>query len=210
MENWVALSGLDGGRINVARLHCWFIDFAVDNRYVLPERRRILMRFCHSVVWMFICISSVFAQDSLQKKSAQSMRIVPRSQQQNMKADAQKEAANNGDVALSRFFDDTEGALLAGDVDFFASHFSTSVILNLRDAENGSFSANQAFYVFRNYLRNRKIVHLDLAQGGGNRSNPYASGVAGVNVQGARESMNVYIEARKTGNGWVIVQITFS
>ncbi len=138
------------------------------------------------------------------------MKIVPRSLKQDGKDSSGKAETDGGGAALSRFFNDAEEALLTGDVDFFAGHFSTNVVLNLRDSESGSFSSNQAFYVFRNYLRNRKIVHLDLVQGGGNRSNPYASGVAGVNIQGSRETMNVYIEVRKTGDGWAVIQITFS
>lgn len=113
---------------------------------------------------------------------------------------------------LRQFFSGIQEALLSGRVGLLASHLGSHVTLNLRDGENGLFSSKQAYYVLENYLQNRRILYLELSPSDDldSNPNPYATGSAGINIKGSKESMQVYVAVTRAGDKWVITQITFS
>jgi hypothetical protein len=99
-----------------------------------------------------------------------------------------------------------ESGVLAGNVKGFSGYLSKQVFINLRGAESGYFSANQATYLLRSFFESCRIVRFKFTTVE-ETEEPYATG-GGVMIsgKGSRESFQVYIALSKTDNRWVISQ----
>jgi hypothetical protein len=104
-------------------------------------------------------------------------------------------------------FESVQQGLVLGNIGEFSQHLGSRVLVNLRKGENGYYSASQAYYVLENYLKTRKLVTFSFTTIGESDSNPYATGSAGLNVKGTRESIQVYVSLSWAGDRWVISQI---
>lgn len=100
-----------------------------------------------------------------------------------------------------------EEGLGAGDISRIARHLASSVSLNLRDAESGTFSGNQAYYVLESYLKGRRLVGLTLSPVLEGES-PYGTGPAMLHARGGRDEVQVFVALRRFGGRFVITQIT--
>jgi len=106
-----------------------------------------------------------------------------------------------------RMFETIRSGLMSGRIGSISEFMGPQVYVNLRGGESGYFSANQAHYVLENYLRNRKFSNLEFSTLGEAEATPYASGSAGFNHKGSRETAQVYISLSEAGGRWVIGQI---
>lgn len=120
-----------------------------------------------------------------------------------------REAAPPAASALEArtLLDAVEEGLAAGDIARFSRSLASTMSLNLRGAESGTFSANQAHYVLQNYLRSRRLVGLSLTAMPEGES-PYGSGTAALHGRGEREEVQVFVALRRAGDRLVITQIT--
>jgi hypothetical protein len=98
-------------------------------------------------------------------------------------------------------------SLSSGNVSTLAQHFAPQVQVNFRGAENGYYSASQAYYLLENYFRTRKLLGFEFSTIGESDSNPYATGGASFNVKGSREYAQVYVSLSRSGKQWLISQI---
>jgi hypothetical protein len=108
---------------------------------------------------------------------------------------------------VRRVFNNVEDGFSEGSIGRFSPHFGSQVALSLRGGENGSYSANQAYYVLENYLRTRRLVDFSFESVSEFGANPYATGNAGFAVRSGKESAQVYVALARAGGKWVITQI---
>jgi hypothetical protein len=106
-----------------------------------------------------------------------------------------------------KVFTNVQDGLASGDVRSFSNHMGSQVYINLRGGESGYYSANQAYYVLDNYLKNRKLVNINFSTIGESDARPYATGSAGLVVRGNREIAQVYVSLSQVGERWIITQI---
>ncbi len=98
-------------------------------------------------------------------------------------------------------------SLASGNIAALAQYLAPQVQVNLRGAESGYYSANQAYYLLENYFRSRKVVAFEFSTVGESDSSPYATGGANFNFKGSREYAQVYVSLSREGQQWVITQI---
>jgi hypothetical protein len=112
-----------------------------------------------------------------------------------------------GAAEARRVFNVVEDGLSDGSIGRFSPHFGSQVSVSLRGGESGSYSANQAYYVLENYIRNRKLVDFEFESVSEFGANPYATGIAGFASRSGKESAQVYVALARAGSRWVITQI---
>jgi len=104
-------------------------------------------------------------------------------------------------------FDDVQSAISSGNVALLASHFGAQIDISLRGSESGTFSANQAFYVFDDFFRTRKFGRLRFSTIGQVDASPYATGSAELMYNGTRQLVQVYVALSTAGEKHVITQL---
>lgn len=119
---------------------------------------------------------------------------------------AQESLATSGERCQA-IFDDVQAGISSGNVALLARHFAPQVDVSLRGAESGTFSSNQAFYVFEDFFRTRKFSRLRFSTVGEADSNPYATGSADLFYKGNRELVQVYVALMYAGEKHVITQL---
>lgn len=106
-----------------------------------------------------------------------------------------------------KLFTIIQRSLSSGNVGLIAQHLAPQVQVNFRGAENGYYSASQAYYLLENYFRSRKVLGFEFSTIGESDTNPYATGGASFNFKGSREYAQVYVSLSRTGRQWLITQI---
>jgi hypothetical protein len=104
-------------------------------------------------------------------------------------------------------FDAFQRGLVGGDVSAFSAYLAPQVYLNLRGAESGYFSANQAYYVLQDYLGARRVRAFQFTTYGDSDSSPYATGPGRIESRGNTDQVQVYVSLSKSGSRWVLGQI---
>jgi hypothetical protein len=108
---------------------------------------------------------------------------------------------------VRKVFNMVEDGLAESSIGRFSPHFGSQVTVSLRGGENGMYSANQAYYVLENYIRNRRLVDFSFNSVSEFGPNPYATGSAGFASRSGKESAQVYVALARAGSRWVITQI---
>ena len=111
------------------------------------------------------------------------------------------------DAGSREVFNRVQDGLTSGDVGAFSRYFSSQVMVTLKGAESGYYSANQAYYLLTNYIRTRQFARFVFTTVGGSEGNPYATGSVTFNFRGKRETAQVYVSLAQTGGRWLITQI---
>ncbi len=104
-------------------------------------------------------------------------------------------------------FDDVQMAISSGNVSLLVSHFAPQVDISLRGSESGTFSSNQAFYLFADFFRTRRFSRLHFSTMGEIDSNPYATGSADLLYKGNRELVQIYVALTDAGEKHMITQL---
>jgi hypothetical protein len=122
---------------------------------------------------------------------------------------AEVKSSQTGKMEIREVFDDVQRGISQGNVAIFSPHLHSQVRVTLRGGETGLYSANQAFYLLQNFLRDRKPVNFTFTTYGESDSTPYGTGNAGFTFQGVRQHAQVYVALAPVGGRWVITHINF-
>jgi hypothetical protein len=169
----------------------WFIDFCGVINYFLivsPLQETTLKRHLAGTIVVLLC--SFFLRGL---SVAQEEEGVPPS------------AAMPGHRDV---FDEVQRGFSAGDVGLIARHFASPVALGLRGEENGSFSANQAYYILQDFLKTRRVGGFTFAVVDDTETSPYASAEAELVQRGGKERVQVYVALSLVGKRFLITQLT--
>lgn len=117
------------------------------------------------------------------------------------------ESEQAGENGIREVFDDVQMGISQGNVALFSPHLHSQVRVTLHGGETGLYSANQAYYLLQNFLRNRKPVNFTFTTYGESDSTPYGTGSAAFTFQGIRQHVQVYVALAPEGGRWVITHI---
>jgi hypothetical protein len=104
-------------------------------------------------------------------------------------------------------FDLVKDGLNGGKISSLSELLAPQVHVALKGGESGYFSSGQAYYVLENYFQSKKISGLEFSTLEESGVTPYATGSAGFQHKGSRESAQVYVSLSHLGERWVITQI---
>ena len=112
-----------------------------------------------------------------------------------------------GKMEIREVFNEVQLGISQGNVAIFSPHLHSQVRVTLRGGETGLYSANQAFYLLQNFLRDRRPVNFTFTTYGESDSTPYGTGSAGFTFQGVRQHAQIYVALAPLGGRWVITHI---
>lgn len=103
-----------------------------------------------------------------------------------------------------------EEGLSSGSVDKFSKFFSAKNYISLSNGSSGYYSANQSYYVIKDFLSIYQPISFKITNSIIDTSNPFASGVLKYNNKGIRGTATVFITLQYLDNQWRISQITIN
>ncbi len=95
-------------------------------------------------------------------------------------------------------------------VDKFSNYFSEKNFISLKNGTSGYYSANQSYYVIKDFLRIYQPISFKLTNIVTDSNNPFASGLLKYNNNGIRGTALVFISLQMINNKWKISQITIN
>lgn len=117
------------------------------------------------------------------------------------------EGKQAGKTEIREVFDDVQRGISQGNVAVFSPHLHGQVRVTLPGGETGLYSANQAYYLLQNFLRDRKPVSFGFTTYGESENTPYGTGNAGFTFRGVRQHAQIYVALAPAGGRWVITLI---
>jgi hypothetical protein len=103
-----------------------------------------------------------------------------------------------------------EEGLSTSAVDKFSNYFGDKNYLSLTDGTAGYYSANQSYYVIKDFLSVYKSSSFKMMNIVSESSTPFASGILKFNNKGIRGTATVFISLQSIDNQWRISQITIN
>ena len=111
---------------------------------------------------------------------------------------------------VNKIFIHIEDGLNNNAIDKFATYFSEKNFISLKNGNSGYFSANQSYYVIKDFLSIYKPLSFKLTNIVTDSTNPFASGILRYNNNGIRGTAVVFISLQLVNNQWRISQITIN
>jgi hypothetical protein len=104
-----------------------------------------------------------------------------------------------------------EDAITQRDVQQLARSFSSKVYLTLFTGENGWYSAEQSYFILRNFFATHTPLSLALTPSAGAGGAPYAVGTLHYMTRGRRASAQIFVSLVRNDNGeYKLNQITIA
>ena len=95
-------------------------------------------------------------------------------------------------------------------VDKFSKYFSGKNYISLTGGASGYYSANQSYYVIKDFLSIYQPISFKLTNTVIDTENPFASGILKYNNKGIRGTATVFISLQYADDQWRISQITIN
>jgi hypothetical protein len=103
-----------------------------------------------------------------------------------------------------------EEGMKSGSVDKFSIYFGSRNYISLINGSNGYYSANQSYYVLKDFLSVYQPISFKITNMVIDTNNPFAAGVLKYNSKGIRGSATVFITLGLQDDQWRITQITIN
>ncbi len=116
----------------------------------------------------------------------------------------------NRDADINRIFANIEEGLPTGSIDRFSNYFADKTFISLFNGKSGYFSANQAYYVLKDFFGIYRPISFKIDNLVIDTINPFSSGTLRMSYRGIRKSAMVFISLQKYGDQWRISQITIN
>jgi hypothetical protein len=120
-----------------------------------------------------------------------------------------KAQESQGKDALKVFLRIEEG-IAGASVDKFLKYFGDKNYLSLSNGVAGYYSANQSYYVIKDFLSICRPASFKLTNIVTETPNPFASGILKYSSKGVRGNSIVFISLHFIDGGWKISQITIN
>ncbi|MFO7447482.1 MAG: DUF4783 domain-containing protein [Ignavibacteriaceae bacterium] len=124
------------------------------------------------------------------------------------KLDSSQKAERTNSAQM--IFNDIEAGIAGGDVTRLSRFLGSQTYFSLSNGVSGYYSANQAYYVLEDFFKIYQVVSFRLNNVKAEGDNPYATGEYYYDLKGKRDTAQVYISLKFTGNNWKITQITIN
>jgi hypothetical protein len=109
-----------------------------------------------------------------------------------------------------KLFVTIEDGIGSGSVDKFSNHFSQRNYLSLKNGTAGYYSANQSYYVIKDFLSVNQPLSCKINNMVTETSTPFAAGTLKYISKGIKTSATVFITLQLIENQWKISQITIN
>jgi hypothetical protein len=103
-----------------------------------------------------------------------------------------------------------EEGLNSGSVDKFSNYFDERCYISLSSNISGYYSANQAYYIIKDYFSVYKPISFNFNFSSTDTDNPFAAGNLKYNNKGIRGNAIVFVTLHYVSNKWLISQITIN
>jgi hypothetical protein len=111
---------------------------------------------------------------------------------------------------IERIFIRIENGINSGNIDEFSKHFNTRTYISLTNGSSGYYSANQSYWVIKDFLSIYTPINFKLTNTVKDSANPFASGVLRYSNKGIRGEASVFISLKFSEGSWRISQITIN
>ena len=105
-------------------------------------------------------------------------------------------------------FSNIEKDFNSSDISSLSKYFGSQTYFSLENGVNGYYSSNQAYYVLESFFKDYRVVSFKLNKIRTDPDNPSATGVYNYDLNGKRDSVQVYLSIKKVGESWKITQIS--
>jgi hypothetical protein len=122
------------------------------------------------------------------------------------KFDTSKHAVTATQITFNRI----ESAISQGDVNLLSSYLGSQTYLSLSNGIRGYYSSNQTYYVLEDFFRIYNVTSFHFDNLNLDENVPYATGIYNYEFKGKRNTAQVYVSLKKTGNSLKITQITIN
>jgi hypothetical protein len=109
-----------------------------------------------------------------------------------------------------KIFIKIEEGLNSGSVDKFSNFFSSKNYLSLTSGVNGYYSANQSYYVLKDFLSIYQPISFKFTNLVSESGNPFAAGVLKYSNNGIRGTAKVFVTLHLIDNQLRVSQITIN
>ena len=116
--------------------------------------------------------------------------------------------SRNQDEQVQSILSDIQNDLNKANVSSLSKYFGSQTYLSLENGVNGYYSSNQAYYVLESFFKNYQVISFKLNNIKNDSDNPCATGVYDYDLNGKRDSVQVYLSLKKIGDSWKITQIS--
>ncbi|MBM4170565.1 MAG: DUF4783 domain-containing protein [Ignavibacteria bacterium] len=103
-----------------------------------------------------------------------------------------------------------EEGLNNGSVDKFSNYFDERCYISLSSNISGYYSANQSYYVIKDYFSVFKPISFNFTFSSTDTENPFAAGNLKFKNKGIRGNAIVFVTLHYVSNKWLISQITIN
>jgi Domain of unknown function (DUF4783) len=119
---------------------------------------------------------------------------------------------NNGNKVKIQtiIFRDIESGIAGNDVKMFSQYFSSQPYISLVNGVNGYYSSNQAYYIMEDFFNSFKVISFKMEETKTEGTVSYGKGDYYFEKKGRREVAHLYITLSKSGNKWLITQISIN
>lgn len=124
---------------------------------------------------------------------------------QNVKSDSLKNIKDDESV-----FFVIEDSFREADINKISKYFGQQTYFSLLNGISGYYSSNQAYYVLQDFYNLYKVTAFKFDHIKSDKTTPYATGKYNYDYKGKRGVAQVYISLKKTGNNWIITQLTIN
>ena len=111
---------------------------------------------------------------------------------------------------IKTVFSQFENGIRTGAIKEFSSNLMSETYISLENGESSYFSANQSFYILKNFLQNYKPISFKLIRINVGDEKPFAIGRLVYSKNGIRGESQVFIALKEENTIWKISQIIIS
>ena len=117
---------------------------------------------------------------------------------------------NNQQDDANIIFIKFEEGIISGAVKEFSQYLSLETYISLENGISSYFSANQSFYVLKDYLQQYRPINFKLDRIRTNVDLPFAVGTFTYILNGVKGTSQVFVSLNREGSEWKIAQITIN
>jgi len=111
---------------------------------------------------------------------------------------------------IQKIFSRIEEGIETGSIDKFANYFSSRNYLSLTGGTPGYYSANQTYYVIKDFLSINRPITFKFTNIVSDQATPFAAGTLRYINRGIRSTATVFISLQLVDHQWRISQLTIN
>ncbi|MCF6268253.1 MAG: DUF4783 domain-containing protein [Melioribacteraceae bacterium] len=117
---------------------------------------------------------------------------------------------NSDNEQIENIFSHFESGIKTGAVKEFSDYLYTETYISLETGVAGYFSANQSFYILKDFLSHYKPINFKIIKISTNNEKHYAIGKLVYNRSGVKGESQVFVSLKLESKKWKIYQITIN